>query len=84
MSKDPNKKGMSFKTKAIIALVVIAIILIVGFYLGMSFQQTYYSLAFSMSKGLLTFYFWLVIIVILLLACAIGYFVYKYNKSKRQ
>ena len=81
MNKEP-KKGMSLKTKLILCVIGVVILLGIGFYLGMRMQRAYNRFLFNMSQNMIGYSFWAVIILAILLICLIIYLVFKIKHRK--
>lgn len=75
-----NDKG-SLKTKLIVIGIAVVVLLIAGIYLGIQISYNARYWAIQMQNGMITFVFWLVII--LLIAAVIGFFVLR-NKWKNR
>ncbi len=83
MAREPKeKKGISLKTKLIIAVIGAIFLIALGFYLGMRMQRAYNRFIFNTSQNMIGFSFWAVIILAVLLILFILYLVYKIRHRK--
>ena len=80
--KPKEKKGISLKTKLIWAVIGVVILMGLGFYFGMRMQRAYNNFIFSTSQNMLSFSFWAVIILAVLLIIFILYLVFKIRHRK--
>lgn len=79
MSKEPG----SFKKKLIIIGIAVLVLLVVGIYLGIQISYNARYWAMNMQNGLITFMFWLVIILLVAAVIAFFYFRNKWKNRKK-
>ncbi len=83
-NQEPKKKKSSFKSKLIFAVIAVVVLVGFGIYLGMRFQAAYNRFIFNASQSIMTFAFWLVIILIVVLVIYIMYLVIKYKGKNKK
>lgn len=77
------KKNNHVKLKVISGIIVLAVVFLLGIYVGTLLQKNYYGFLFSINHNAFTIVFWLILIVVAIIAIAVLYFMYKRNSKNK-
>lgn len=81
--KDPNKKNSHWKAKLITVLIIVAALLIIGIYLGVQLQKSYYGFIYNFNRNFFGIMAWGILIIAILIVAVVLYFVFRSKKKRK-